>query len=364
MKIGIMTLQLHRNYGGVLQNFALQSVLRSLGHAPITIDKRPSRNNLRYTISYIKYLIFNFLNLKSKGIFYCEHTTRGRGFDGFVKKHISTTISTSTYSEKLLYKYHCDLLIVGSDQVWRRAFFSKEEIKTYFCSYIKNQSFPLISYAASFGVDNMEYEEDLAKECKALISKFIGVSVREDSGISLFSKMGFHNAVGVLDPTLLLTAKDYTETCSGILPKNEKFLLAYLLDDSKENIDFVNKLAREYGLKPVIVVSEYNAVISVEEWIANFRDCEYVVTDSFHGTVFSIIFKKSFRTIINKFRGADRFFSLLNRLELSDRIVDIKNPQDVGFVNWNIPDKNLDHWRKVSMDFLIKSLSEAQQKIL
>ncbi len=305
MKIGIITLQLHRNYGGILQNFALQQILKKLGHNPITIDKRPNRNYFRFILSYLKYHVYRFLKIGTSEVFYFEHTTRSKQFSRFVNKHITLSDSTSHYSAEILQKYQCELLIVGSDQVWRRAFFTKNDIKNYFGAFLKSRTIPIISYAASFGINKWDYEDDLTSECKVLASKFSGISTREDSGVLLCQNLGINNAVAVLDPTMLLTSEDYCKVCDMIPKRRDKVLFSYLLDYNQHNVNLVHSIAKNKGLIPIIVQSEFHAQLNVEEWLAYFRDCEYVVTDSFHGTAFSIIFKKEFNTIVNEFRGSD-----------------------------------------------------------
>lgn len=362
MKVGIVTLQLHKNYGGVLQNFALQKVLKKMGHDPITIDKIPNRNNLRYYISHIKSIVLKVLGRETNGIFYFSHFDRDKRFSHFVDKNIKITRPTTKYTIDIFKKNHCDLMVVGSDQVWRRNFFTKEDIKNYFGAFLQDSNIPRVAYAASFGVSDWEYEKDLAKDCKILANQFIGISTREDSGIKLCQKLGFENAVGVLDPTLLLTANDYRSVCKEIPQRNPNLLMAYILDYSEDKRLLIEQIAVEKNLKYIIIKSEYQAEISVEEWLSLFRDAEYIVTDSFHGTAFSVIFNKSFNCIVNSGRGADRFYSLLNRLGLKDRIIKAGESTNVNPIDWSNVNTSLDSWRVKSMTFLEESLNKAMNK--
>lgn len=357
MRIGIITLQLHRNYGGILQNFALQQILKKLGHNPITIDKRPERNYTRFILSSFKYFVYKLLKIKTSEIFYFEHTTRSKQFSRFVNKHIAKTASTSQYTEEILKKYQCEFLIVGSDQVWRHAFFTKEDIKNYFGAFLKSIKIPIASYAASFGIDKWDYETDLTSECKLLASRFSNISTREDSGVLLCKNLGIDNAIAVLDPTMLLTSEDYCKVCDMIPRRKDRILFSYLLDYSQENINIVHSIAKEKGLTPVIVQSEFHAQLSVEEWLSYYRDCEYVVTDSFHGTVFSILFKKEFNTIINAVRGGDRFYSLLNRVDLTNRIVSSSGTYNIDNITWDNVFARLENWRKKSIDYIANTVS-------
>ncbi len=358
MTIGIITLQLHRNYGGILQNYALQQVLRRQGHNPITIDKRPARNNVRFVLSYLKWLTYKLLKIKTPEIFYFEHTTRGDKFSHFVNNHIDISESVSSYTQRIVTSNHLDLIIVGSDQVWRRAFFTKEDIKNYFGAFLKTEKIPIVSYAVSFGVDKWDYEEDLTAECALLASKFIGISTREDSGVTLCKNLGIDNAVAVLDPTLMLNAEDYCKVCNNVPAHDNNFLFAYLLDCSQVNVNLVKSIAKKKGLTPVIVQSEFHAQISMEEWLSYFRDCKYVVTDSFHGTAFSILFRKEFNTIINTLRGGDRFYSLLNRFGLLERIISSHEKTCTDAIEWDCVFEKLNNWRTISMSYLTCALTQ------
>lgn len=361
MNIGIMTLHLHRNYGGILQNYALQQILSRLGHNPITIDKRPARNNLKFAVSYLKHTIIKALGRESEGIYYYEHTHRGGAFAKFVNKYINKTRSTARYTEELINKYKLEALIIGSDQVWRRAFFTDGNLKNYYGYFLAGNSIPRIAYAASFGVDSWEYEPELTTECGKLASKFKAISTREDSGIELCKNLGVMNAVGVLDPTMMLSAQDYLNLCEPIPVLKKGVLFAYILSNDANDIATVKKIAIQRNLTPLIVGAEFHATLSVEEWIAYFRDCEYVVTDSFHGTVFSILFKKEFNTIINQMRGGDRFYSLLNRLQLTNRIITDNSMFEIGTVDWDKIERILTVWRNKSMTFLETALSNISQ---
>lgn len=363
MKIGILTLQIHRNYGGTLQNFALQKVLQEMGYDPITINRRPPRNKVRYWLSQIKYYLYKVLSRDVSGVFYFQHHKMGQKFYRFVKKHLRLTIPVNNYSIDILKKYNCDIVIVGSDQVWRRGFFPPDFIRNYFCEFIGNDHIPRIAYAASFGVDEWEYEEDLGKDCAELASRFIAISTREDSGVELLKNLGVNNAKAVLDPTMLLTAKDYCKISDNVPSNKSSFLFAYLLNCSEYNITIVNQIAKRHNLTPLIVRSEFDAQYSVEEWIALIRDCNYVVTDSFHGTVFSILFHKPFATLINTKRGEGRLNTLLSRFDLRDRMIYDEIEFPAKAIDWSTVDLKLNAWRKISYNFLEKSLAQAQSII-
>src|SRR5690554_3672694 len=213
MKIGILTQPLHNNYGGLLQNFALQKALRGLGHEVYTINiKNRESSKFRKYASILKrstqrlsgqnVRLRSWPTLKEAEII--SHYT-----GQFVKRNIKTTdVITRKVDATLLNDYKFDAYVVGSDQVWRPKY--SPQLPTYFLDFLKhNSDVKKIAYAASFGVDYWEFNESQTAEFKRLIKLFDAVSVREDSGIALCKKHFDVEAVHLLDPTTLLTKDDY-----------------------------------------------------------------------------------------------------------------------------------------------------------
>lgn len=201
-----------------------------------------------------------------------------------------------------------------------------------FFPFLGDTKIKRFSYAASFGVNSCEYTLDQRRTCSLLLKKFCAVSVREFSAINICRNYFGVEAEQVLDPTLLLSVDDYkslirkenTETSKGNM-------LVYILDRTKEKINLAEKIARDKGLQLLWLDSpdeqnedsglKEHVKISVERWLRSFDDAEFVLTDSFHGCVFSIIFKKQFIVLGNRERGLDRFDSLLTLLSLRNRLI-------------------------------------------
>lgn len=357
MKIAIVTQPLMSNYGGILQNYALQKVLKNLGHIPVTIDKVPKPDNfLKYYISTLKEFAYKILGIKIDGVFYHSLWKRKENIDSFVRKNISLTKCVYRPTAKLVDSLKTDALIAGSDQVWRRAY--NPNIVDSFLGFSKTTDVRRIAYAASFGIDHLEYTEDELKQCRELARRFDAVSVREKNGVRLCKDYLGVDAVQVLDPTLLLTRKDYEFICRDIKRLNGKFLLCYLLDMTNELKDKVNAFAKERNLTVIHIGADNNLRCSIEEWLAYFRDAAYIVTNSFHGTVFSIIFHKRFVTITNEGRGGDRFTSLLNTFGLQDRI--LNNRFEEKEIDWESVSKAIHNGQEYSISFLKNSLRESK----
>jgi len=312
MKIAIVTLSLTNNYGGLLQNFALQYALKRLGHEPVTIDYLRAlfaTSFIRCLLSWLKTILFYYVPLKRRVfIRYSRKAKRSAWSNEFVEKWIRLTAKCYKYKIKEL--EGCDAVIVGSDQVWRPRY--NYRIEDRFLEFAKDFSIKRVAYAASFGVDGWEYTCRQTRICSTLAQKFDAISIREESGVKLCKEHLGVDATWVLDPTLLLTKEDYLPICRKVPICADKYLAVYVLDENDDVKKLYEKEAAIRGLVIKKFYADLKSTLTVPEWLAMFRDASYVVTDSFHGTVFSIIFGKEFKCIHNKSRGSARFESLLN----------------------------------------------------
>ena len=357
MKIGIFTQPLRNNYGGLLQNYALQQVLIGLGHFPITIDFRPNESSLwRYILSQCKTLLLYLLPSKRRAFQkYRKSQFRFPQMTDFVNKNIVTTRRLKRIGKSVLKEYDFDAVISGSDQVWRPIYNIK--LSYSFLSFVKSNHINKIAYAASFGVDCWEYSKRQTKICSKLAKDFGAISVREYSAIALCKNYLNVDAIDVLDPTLLLERDKYMSLCDEIPKSSSNFLTAYVLDITDKTRQLIKRIADEKKLEIRLFSADANLTLTVEQWLSSFRDADYVITDSFHGTVFSIIFRKPFISIVNKKRGNDRFVSLLSKFNLMSRIADIEEGAFDDFaINWTDVDTIMKNERKKSLRFLTDSL--------
>lgn len=344
MKIGILTHPLLRNYGGILQNYALQKILIELGHEVYTINigkKKPVTNWIRQYIVYIIKLLLGRsvappLTIKQQNIV-MQHTQR------FVLNNINTTKPLIWVNENIQKIYRFDTYIVGSDQVWRPSFVKR--IEDMFFDFIKEEDVKRIAFAASFGVDEWLFTKKQENNCSKLAKKFDAISVREDSGLFLCENYFNVQANHILDPTLLLNRYDYEKLIGDVYDDKSTQLTSYILDLSDNKKQIIEHVANKLNLKIDFIgnpnsqkqdISYLERIIPpVEMWLDGFRKAKFVVTDSFHGVVFSIIFNKPFLCIGNKRRGMARFNSLLKTFELDYRLIDPDNNQ-LDSINYEI----------------------------
>lgn len=360
MKIGIVTQPLSRNYGGILQNYALQQTLIKLGHTPYTFDLEISYTWRIWAISTIVNIIKRIIGrpYKSPQTVYAVRSQE-KILRSFVEKNIAIIKPrVKCLTDNSISKNNLDAIIVGSDQVWRPKY--NYCIEDMYLDFAKLLDIKRIAYAASFGTDEWEYTKKQTIVCKSLVQIFDAISVREKSGVDLCKKHFGVDATYLLDPTLLLTMEEYKQLLTHIPESKSKYLFAYMFEQTDEKIKYVTRYAESLGLEVVIKGAEekLSEEDSVENWLANFRDAKYVITDSFHGSVFSIIFNKPFVALGNKVRGMTRFYSLFELFGLENCLVDMSENEFVTDHNieWTKVNAKIDACRNKSFEFLSTNL--------
>ena len=371
MKIGILTLPLHTNYGGILQAYALQTVLERMGHKVEVLDTLPSFKKP----TYWKYPMRWIKKMAGSDIIVARETRARKEFPivsketiRFKEQYIHSRILSCLSDVK---EGDYDAIVVGSDQIWRSKYFKemwKSAMADAFLEFTKTWNIKRIAYAPSFGVDNWELTDEETVRCREMIKLFSGVSVREVSGVDLCDKYLNIPATHVLDPTMLLDTEEYIALSKDKRThKRTGNLLCYILDDNSKKQDLIYKIAKERSLTPFSVncsnvkkTAPINERIkpSVEEWLQGFYNAELVITDSFHACVFSILFKKPFIALGNTKRGMSRFSSLLDMLGLRHHLLNDVSEYDSDY-DYSICsgiDEKLNVLRLQSVDFLISSL--------
>ncbi len=359
MRIEIITQPLGTNYGGILQNFALQKVLRSMGHETLTVDY----HKYSYSVWIRKCCRSAVRRLVGRQVTFPPMPSRVRRNETplrrFVEKYIKlTTPRTWKIKGGVVKKYAPDALVVGSDQVWRTLY--NNPIERCFLDFSSGWNVKRIAYAASFGTEDWQFTEKQTLRCGTLAKKFDGISVREDSGEELCRKHLGVEAVRVLDPTLLLRVEDYVSLCRDI-PEQDPFVFAYILDKSPEKLEGIKAFAEKRGLRFLIKSAgrDVKEGDSVEAWLSCFRDAAFIITDSFHGAAFSIIFNKPFYVFSNALRGNGRFKTLLKLFDLEDRLTD--SLQDCGReILWEEVERRKREEMEISLQWLENQLDGKQ----
>ena len=367
MRIGVITHNLGHNYGNILQNYAMQTVLRRMGHTQINLNQNPHRPfNLWQWLKALPKRFFSKYYLRIPRIqlfeaFFANKNWRliMQNLQPFIDKNISYII-VNDYEK--LNQEDFDVILSGSDQIWRAPYVTP--IEKGFLNFADDwNKIKRMSYAASFGTDQWEYSPEQTERCKRLIQKFDAISVREDSGVKLCKKYFNVKATHVLDPTMLLSKDDYSKLFfENNTPKSTGTLLNYVLDDSPEKQNLIESIADKLNLKTFRINGKPESGYHISEriqppmenWLRGFHDAEFVITDSFHACAFSIIYNKPFIVYGNKKRGYARFQSLLFMFGLEDRLVYNLDNQKKEFkdIDWDIINSILIKKKQESITFL------------
>lgn len=326
MKIAILTLTPSHNYGGVLQAVALYSYLEGLGHNVVMVNKKLYQPLWKIVATKLLEQV-PFQNLKNKRAI-AKKTAR---LKIFIDKYLPNKSKKIVSKEDLCHLIETekfDAIVVGSDQVWRYQYINDGHHNVYFLDVELSYPIKKIAYAASFGKDQWEAPHCVV-EISQLLGRFDVISTREKSGVLLCKNIfGVSDAQNTLDPTMLVGAGFYNRFLVGYCGKQvKKTIVTYILDESesKRNIisNITTRLEGDKGVLQQISLAdqERNNFYSVEEWLWHMKNADFVITDSFHGMVFSILFEKQFVVIGNEERGLSRFTDLLDALDLEERLL-------------------------------------------
>ncbi|WP_158650882.1 polysaccharide pyruvyl transferase family protein [Acinetobacter indicus] len=354
-KVGILTLGLKDNYGGILQTVALYTFLENNNFSPVWIKKYPIQKVWKKLATKILQMIpgQNYKNIRLSNIKYQNNLK-------FLSDHLprqSDVFYFKSDIENYIVKENIDYLIVGSDQVWRYTYINDSEYDIYFLNF--NIPYPInkIAYAASFGLSYWE-EPSKKNEVSKYLNDFKAVSVREETGIEICNKdFNFNDAKLVLDPTLLIDPSIYVKFIKSDL-KNLGGCVTYILDNNDRKKQVVSAICEKYNLPNNINLKSDTVLYPIEHWVTHIAKSDFVVTDSFHGMVFSIIFKKQFLVVVNKNRGSDRFYSICNQLGLTDRLVEETDnySKELMDIDYDAVYLKLEKLKSISFDFLLNAL--------
>lgn len=346
MKVAILTFSKTTNYGAALQCYALSSFIQNAGHeviifnAPLDSEEAINvslvRLILRKVKKTLKKIISSDKQSNSEFVRYSRNEKEKKEdiywdkqvrllFESFNQTHLPPFTKELKNEQDFKEQYpQADLYIVGSDQVWNLSITQKQK-QIFFFSFLKDEA--RISYAASFGGSTQwSGTKKETQEINQLLKKFKSISVRESSGISILHDVFHLNGVEVLDPTLLLSSIEYDKLAekSDLEANQDLYAYKFIINDIwLETLKFISKETESKLRMDCETIQlpniPFNPVLSIEGWLKLIKTAKFVVTDSFHCTVFCILFKKQFIVSPSYSGGEGRMLSFLKKLGLEDR---------------------------------------------
>lgn len=358
MKAGVITFQNANNYGALLQAYALQTAIKKSGCKAEIID---------YMSGYIE-KPYSIRHLKIKGvktyiiglIGYICYLPRRKKCNNF-RKYLSYSRKVDADSiEQMNSEY--DIFITGSDQVWNYKLTGKD--MNFLLKFV-HENEKKFSYAASIGLD--EIEQCVRNEYKELLAGFQEISLRERRAKEIVYELCGKTGQVVVDPTLLLTRQDWERVI--VSPQRKKgYIAVYQLGISKRFTEFVRKTARDKHLKvwyipfPLggFVKGKWDITVGPSEWLGIVKNADYVVTDSYHGVIFSLLFHRKFIVEVNERNKnvGSRIYDLLEKVDLNSRLLNNTDVQDIGAdICFAKVDEVLERERKLSREYLNKIIN-------
>lgn len=368
----IVTTTTNNNYGNIAQRYALQAFLRKSGY------------------DFISYYFYGF--------YWRIFFVRLSMFTYWPRNFIARLLRQSPQGSSGIYNYH-KLSIFSNKRIDQRIFlpFWRKKYSTYIIGSDQNLGTPIkeeffiswqnfllkfvvwdakrISYASSFGRSTLGGENDFIKSdaAKSLMQKFDAIGIREKSGVTLAEEIWGIEARQVVDPTLLLKKNDYSRLIDNPTVElyGTKPVFYYLLRVKKDSVlfEFTQKIANDLGADiDGSLTHDNKKLMPMEQWLQGFRDSQYVVTNSFHGVIFSLINNTNFVVLCRRKdeSGVVRFQDILARLSLGDRIVfddqfDSFDIQKMSKINWEAVNKKVDELRNDSAQWLLQQLGDRHE---
>lgn len=364
MKIYMISFQRGENYGSVLQAHALQIIYQQLGAEAYLLRYYPERWTISYRLKHLEKKKASLKNTLLKGIASAillpSFKKRKKVFDRFVDKYCKEYGPLFDSIEEAKGKFDdADAYSSGSDQIWN-SHWNFGIDRCFYLDFVPKNKL-VFAYSASIGLSELPKDEE--EETRRLIQKYEYISMREDTGVNIMHKLGREDAIQTLDPTMLLTTEEWNKFTDDYSEK-ENYILTYNLHHDPMIDDYAQQLKAKYGYKVYNISYNWHDVVrkgtlkwcpTVERFLGLIKHAKFVIADSFHATVFSILFGKQFVSVTPDV-ASSRIKSVLNMLGIGERMVhrvelkDIEAPIDYEKVLSLLVDernKSINYLRKV-----------------
>lgn len=363
IKVGTITFHNAINYGALLQTYALQKSIKNMGYETKVIDysnsnidkqrKKPCWNEYR-----------NLLKYHNDRMIYNTEIEKEKKLRNFLNARITMT-EKATRENIADVSSELDVVFTGSDQVWNDSVTNCDD--TYYLDFIPAEK--RCSYAASIGKETIPFEN--IPRVKRLLSNYHAISVREETAKeALKTQLGI-SATRVLDPTLLITKKEYEELAKAYTKKG--YVLLYMLLYSKSLVESAKKMAKDKGLLLLCINSSGKRVkgvvdcsdAGIEEWLGLFLNAEFIFTNSFHGTAFSINFNKQFNVELPpaKIKASSRIKDILKMFDLEKQLIE-KGEIKSNIIKYDLVNEKLNLEREKSRNFLLNAIENQEERVV
>lgn len=359
MRVAILTLAPATNYGGILQAWALRSLLADMGHEATVVSLR-----LRPAVA-LRYGVGNFLirhHLHPTKRYYVPSHSEALRTTAELRRFIAEQVAPATpLLPRALQRAGYEAFVIGSDQVWNPDYTRPYGAENFFGDFLpESDRRPRIVYAASMGGDKWRFTPAESEKIGALLSRCKAVSVREQGVCKVLGERFGVASEWVADPVMEIGRHRLLQVAGCELSEEHTF--AYLLDPTELKNAIVQQVAEGQKVKKITSPKPHEVIPSVEEWVAGFAGARRVVTDSFHGVVMSLVLGKEFVAVGNAARGMARFTSLMSAFGVGERLIDEQCADATALfskpIDWQGVEDTMVALRSRSMEFLAKSFEK------
>lgn len=372
LKIGLLTWYKNDNYGSALQAYSLHKILNRFGECDIVnySGSHTPEKSIDFYLRQIYKIYERYIKRAQRKRFLGEIKLRNIKFQSFYSNNFTFTNKCVSYDDLHKLQSEYDAFICGSDQIWNPKFYSNIN----FLGFVDDSN-RIIPYAPSIGVDsllNLKSTSDIKKNLK----RFKYLSVRENTGKKAIKELINRDAVVCCDPTILI-GKKYWNNLIKYEQENEPYILCYFLADKKKYWRYVEKLKNELDIDIKVIPINQNDIdrncdylseVGPFELLSYIKNAKYVCTDSFHGTIFSIMFETPF-TVLKRFNDNSgysqnsRVYDFLELTGMKNRL-EIECDSNILFdIEWKDISNKIDAEISKSMNYLSKALLEVEEYI-
>lgn len=354
MRIGVLTFHNAINYGAILQTYATQHYLEAMGHEVTIIDYRNQSIEdayLPYTFSLLRLFHRKPWNILPYLLTTLSYSKKRKKQYEFSKSELSLSHRQYFVGDAL---EQFDIILIGSDQVWNPNFTGGFD--TFYWGQFEHGNSKVVAWAASSKEKALNNSD--RKVIEALLGNFTAISVREQELKAFLSPISSQQIHVLPDPTLLLTKTEWKKLCHPV--KEKDYILVYAMENEQDAIRIVEKLARKKN-KKIIIINPYSHVriqkgykttLSPYDFLSYFMYADEIMSVSFHGTAFSLIFEKQFYCYIAKGKSNVRIESILKQIGLESRIInEDTNLDELSVIDFNGINGQLEKLRKTAFFF-------------
>lgn len=370
MKVGIITFHNSYNCGSMLETYAMQTIVRKLGHSAEIVNFSSEGQRKLYAPffqwSSIRNIIKNLLILP--GLKRIQHNNEA--YENFKNKNfrLSDFCSNSDYLTDSNY----DVVIAGSDQIWNITIMDYDP--AYYLNWVTKAK--KVAYAPSFGARRIEDHASDITEFIRYLEQFDALSIRENNGQKWIKELLGRDVPVLLDPTLLLNREDYEIIENKTIVPNGKYIFFYSPSFDADICKFVQSVAKKYNLKVITwstktycfkLIKRFGFSLpdyeSPDVYLNLIKNAELVFTTSYHGTIFSTIYRKNFFTIKNgdMYGNDDRVSTLLGQLSMEDRLIEYKFDAEFNYmdsVDYRTYESTVNTLKQKSLEYLQNALGK------